>query len=62
MAAFQTERSEYDKVISASHSQVDEHQFKRGWEASHSMSMEQAIEHALEAADAVRRYTGTGSR
>jgi tetratricopeptide (TPR) repeat protein len=43
------ERAEYDAVISAFHTQVDENKFKQLWDAGHLMNMDQAVDYALEA-------------
>jgi hypothetical protein len=44
------ERVEYDRVITELHAAVDEAKFKQAWDAGHSMSMDQAIQLALQAA------------
>jgi predicted ATPase/class 3 adenylate cyclase len=47
------ERLEYDEVISALHTQVDENRFKQLWDAGRSMDMERSIAYALEPAGTV---------
>jgi predicted ATPase len=44
------ERVEYDQVIAELHASVDEKKFRQWWDAGRSMSMDQAIELALQAA------------
>lgn len=45
------ERAEYDKVVSALRADVAENKFKLRWNSGREMSMEQAVEYALDSVD-----------
>lgn len=48
------ERREYDQVIAALRTRVDEEKFRQSWDAGRSMDLDHAVDYALGAAAALR--------